>query len=396
MPQHLRLLTAGESHGPQLTAILDGLPSGLPLDPERIAANLARRQVGFGRGGRMRIERDAVRFVGGVRFGETTGAPVAMVVDNADHANWVEILAAFGEPPTEGGRRVTRPRPGHADLVGMLKYDREDARDILERASARETAVRVAAGEVARALLAGLGVDVFSHVSSIGEASADLDGIAVDEWSRRAESNDLRCVEGYERMRAEVEGAGGEGDTVGGIFEVVATGLPVGLGSSMAHDRKLDTRLAAAMLSVPAVKGCEIGSAFDNARRRGSAVHDEILPGAEGMPRRATNRAGGLEGGMTTGEALLVRGAMKPISTLKRALSSIDMESGRESKAAFERSDVCAVPAAGVIGEAVVMLELADAVLVSFESDSYARVVESVRRREVDLLARIRSLGDER
>ena len=388
----LRLLTAGESHGPQLTAILDGVPAGLRLDPERIAAAMARRQLGFGRGNRQQIERDGVRFVGGVRFGETTGAPIAMIVDNRDHVHWTETLAAFGPPPVDRARRVDRPRPGHADLVGMLKYEREDARDILERASARESAARVAAGEVARALLEGIGVRIFSHVLSIGAAKVELGDLGPDEIHARAEANDLRCAEGYERLRAEIEEAGKEGDTVGGVFEVVATGVPVGLGTSMAPDRKLDARLAAALLSIPAVKGCEVGPAFANASRRGSEVHDEYLPVEGDLPHRETNRAGGLEGGMTTGEPLLLRGAMKPISTLKRALRSVDMRTGGESRAAFERSDICAVPAAGVIGEAVVALVLADAVLESFESDSYDRLRASVLDRREAMRRRMRSL----
>jgi len=381
MFQSLRLLTAGESHGPQITAILDGLPSGIEVDPERVAANMRRRQVGYGRGNRMKIENDAVEFRSGVRFGRTTGAPVTLVVPNRDHENWTAILSAFGDPPAQRARRVTRPRPGHADLVGMMKYEHDDARDVLERASARETVARVAAGEVARALLDAIGVDVFSHVVSIGDVDADpFDGDA-SALRQRVEANDLRCAGGYDRMKAAIDAAGADGDTLGGVFEVVAAGLPVGLGTSMAPDRKLDARLAFALLSVPAVKGCEFGPAFANARRRGSEVHDEIVPEGDVSPGRASNRAGGLEGGMTTGEALRCRGAMKPISTLKRALASVDMDSGEVSKAAFERSDVCAVPAAGVIGEAVVMLVLADAVLTTFAQDTVTALVESVAER---------------
>lgn len=391
MLQNLRLLTAGESHGPQITAILDGLPAGIELDPERIAANMRRRQLGYGRGNRMKIENDAVEVRSGVRFGRTTGAPVTLVIPNRDHENWSAILAAFGDPPAERARRVTRPRPGHADLVGMLKYEHDDARDVLERASARETVARVAAGEVARALLAGLGIDVFSHVVSIGDVDADpFDGKAAD-LRALVEENDLRCVGAYDRMKEAIDAAGADGDTLGGVFEVVASGLPVGLGTSMAPDRKLDARLAFALLSVPAVKGCEFGPAFANARRRGSAVHDEIVPEGEMSPGRASNRAGGLEGGMTTGEMLRCRGAMKPISTLKRALASVDMESGAVSKAAFERSDVCAVPAAGVIGEAVVMLVLADAVLTTFAADTMTALRASLEERRRTHAARWRA-----
>lgn len=389
----LRLLTAGESHGPQLTAILEGMPAGVPLDPEAVARGMARRQVGFGRGGRMRIEHDRAEFLSGVRFGETLGSPITLVVPNRDHERWRDVLAAFGAPPQDRSRRITRPRPGHADLVGMLKYEREDARDVLERASARETAARVAAGEVVRSLLRELGVEVTSHVLSIGAAEARVEGMEVEAIAAAAEQNDLRCAEGYDRMRAEIEAAGGAGDTVGGVFEVVATGLPPGLGSSMSFDRKLDARLAAALLTIPAVKGCEMGPAFANARRRGSQVHDEILPSPGELPRRGSNRAGGLEGGMTTGEPLVCRGAMKPISTLRKPLRSVDLATGKAESAAFERSDVCAVPAAGVIGEAVVMLVLADAFLETFASDTLRRLKESLEAYRRSLSERMRGLS---
>lgn len=384
----LRMLTAGESHGPQITAILDGLPAGISVDEETIAAGMARRQVGFGRGGRMSIENDRLEIRSGVRFGRTTGAPVTLVVPNRDHENWTEILRVFGPPPKDVERRLTRPRPGHADLVGMLKWGHDDARDVLERASARETVARVAMGEILRSMLRAVGVHVFSHVRSIGDVAADLNAIDPTAIEEIAEANDLRCAEGYERMREAITRAGAEGDTLGGVFEVVAMELPVGLGSSMAPDRKLDARLAAAILSVPAVKGCEIGPAFENATRRGSRVHDEIVPG-DGLPRRSTNRAGGLEGGMTTGEPLCVRGAMKPISTLKKPLTSVDMETGQESRAAFERSDVCAVPAAGVIGEAVVMAVLAEALLEVGASDTLADLRDSLARRELRMRERV-------
>lgn len=381
----LRFLTAGESHGPALTAILDGLPAGIVLDPDRIAANLARRQGGYGRGGRMKIERDAVEFLGGVRFGRTTGAPVAMQVGNRDHANWGDVMAAFGDATAGDGRRLSRPRPGHADLVGMLKYGHADARDVLERASARESAARVAAGEVARALLDQVGVRVFSHVLRVGAVEADLAGLDPETIEERARASDMAAAAAEADMRAEVDAAREAGDTVGGVFEVVVRGLPVGLGSSMAPDRRLDARLAMAMLSLPAVKGCEFGPAFANAGRRGSEVHDEILEGG----RRASNRAGGLEGGMTTGEALAVRGAMKPISTLRKRLRSVDMDTGRAEAAGFERSDTCAVPAAGVIGEAVVALVLADALLESFGNDTVDAILEGVRRRATEVSRRL-------
>lgn len=381
----LRMLTAGESHGPTLTAILDGVPAGIELDEAAIAANLARRQRGYGRGGRMKIETDAVDFVGGVRFGRTTGAPVAIQVRNRDHANWGGVLAPFGDPSSGDDRRLSRPRPGHADLVGMLKYGHDDARDVLERASARETAARVAVGEVARALLAGVGVGVFSHVLRTGAAEAKLEGLDTEALRARAADSETGSAASTAEMKQEIDAAREAGDTVGGIFEVVVTGLPVGLGSSMAPDRRLDARLAMAILSVPAVKGCEFGPAFANAARRGSAVHDEIGPGGV----RGSNRAGGLEGGMTTGEPLRVRGAMKPISTLRTRLGSIDMDTGQAEKAGFERSDTCALPAAGVIAEAVVALVLADALLESFGADRVDAIREAIARRAGDVDRRL-------
>ena len=373
----LRLLTAGESHGPALTAILDGVPAGVRLDEDLVAGNLARRQRGYGRGGRMKIETDAVEFLGGVRFGRTTGAPVAMQVANRDHANWGDVLAPFGDVASGEERRLSRPRPGHADLVGMLKYGHEDARDVLERASARETAARVAVGEVARALLAGVGVEVFSHVIRIGAVEADLDGLEPSEIRRRADTSETGSASAEPEMKNEIDAAREAGDTVGGVFEVLVSGLPVGLGSCMAPDRRLDARLAMAILSVPAVKGCEFGPAFANAARRGSDVHDEIEAGGA----RSTNRAGGLEGGMTTGEPLAVRGAMKPISTLRTRLKSIDMDSGERADAGFERSDTCAVPAAGIVAEATVALVLADALLESFGADEIGAIRDAVERR---------------
>jgi len=389
----LRFLTAGESHGPQISVILDGVPSGLRLDPECIAQGMRRRQLGYGRGNRQQIERDEAEFLGGVRHGQTTGAPICIAVRNRDHENWAQVLEAFGAAPQERDRALHRPRPGHADLAGMLKYGHEDARDVLERASARETVARVAAGEVARALLGELSIDVFSHVRSIGTAEAAVDAMSLDEIRRRAEANDMRAAEGEDRMRAAIDEAAAAGDSLGGIFEVIVSGLPVGLGSSMAPDRKLDAKLAFALLSIPAVKGCEIGPAFDNAHRLGSQVHDEIFPVEGGLPRRGSNRAGGLEGGMTTGEPLVCRGALKPISTLKKALSSVDMRSNRAARAGFERSDICAVPAAGVIAEAVVSLTLADALLDSFASDTMERLKASVERYGAELRTRMGGLS---
>ncbi|RKZ16377.1 chorismate synthase [bacterium] len=381
----LRFLSAGESHGPALTAILDGLPAGLQLDEQRIAAQLMRRQGGYGRGGRMKIEHDEVEFLGGVRFGRTTGAPVSLLLRNRDHENWGQALAAFGAAEAGEERRLSRPRPGHADLTGMLKYGHQDARDILERASARETAVRVAAGEVARALLAAVGGAVFSHVIQVGAAQASLEGLDDATVESRAADSPLHCADNEAAMIAEVDAARADGDTVGGVFEVVVTGLPVGLGSCMAPDRRLDARLAMAVLSVPAVKGCEFGPAFANAGLRGSQVHDEIQAGGQ----RVANRAGGLEGGMSTGQALRVRGAMKPISTLRRALGSIDMDTGKAAPAGFERSDSCALPAAGVVAEAAVSLVLADALLESFGADRMDAIVDRVRRHADEVARRL-------
>ncbi len=381
----LRFLSAGESHGPALTAILDGVPAGLQLDAQRIAAQLARRQGGYGRGGRMKIERDEVEFLGGVRFGRTTGAPVSLLLRNRDNKNWGQVLAAFGDAEAGEERRLSRPRPGHADLTGMLKYGHDDARDILERASARETAVRVAAGEVARALLAAVGGVVFSHVIQVGAAQASVEDLDDATLESRAAISPLHCADNEAAMIAEVDGARADGDTVGGVFEVVVTGLPVGLGSCMAPDRRLDARLAMAILSVPAVKGCEFGPAFANAGLRGSQVHDEIQAGG----KRAANRAGGLEGGMSTSQPLRVRGAMKPISTLRRALGSIDMDTGKPAPAGFERSDSCALPAAGVVAEAAVSLVLADALLESFGADRIDAIVDRVQRHADEVARRM-------
>ncbi len=383
----IRFLTAGESHGPALTVIVEGLPADLGVSRDAIDRDLRRRMGGYGRGGRMKIERDAIEFLGGVRFGRTTGAPVSIQVRNRDHANWGDVLASFGDPSAGEGKRLTRPRPGHADLVGMLKYGHDDARDVLERASARETAARVAAGEVARALLGGIGVGVFSHVLSIGAVEADLEGLDAEQIRERAAASEVSSAASEAEMKSEIDAAAGDGDTVGGIFEVVVTGLPVGLGSCMAPDRRLDARLAMAILSVPAVKGCEFGPAFLNATRRGSDVHDEILSRGE----RASNRAGGLEGGMTTGEPLRVRGAMKPISTLRTRLRSIDMTTGENAEAGFERSDTCAVPAAGVVAEAATALVLADAVLESFGADDMSAIREAVDRRAGEVARRLES-----
>lgn len=379
----LRFLTAGESHGRCLTAILEGMPAGLQIDLDGINRVLARRQGGYGRGGRMQIERDQVEFLAGVRFGETLGSPISLKIENRDWANWQDTMAAVG--PKQGAA-VTAPRPGHADLAGSQKYDRRDIRDILERASARETAVRTAVGAVAAQLLAKLGIRVAGHVTGIGEAVLPPTLSYTLDQVRNAADYELGCLDAKtaERMRAVIDEAGRQGDTVGGVFEVVVAGLPVGLGSHVHWDRRLDARLAGALMSIPAVKGVEIGAGFAYGRLRGSQAHDEIILSPDGGFKRLGNQAGGLEGGMTNGEVLVVRAVMKPIPTLRKALRSVDIVSKLAVQAAAERSDVCAVPAAAVVGEAVVAFELANAVLEKFGGDTIQDVLsaaEHYRRR---------------
>jgi chorismate synthase len=371
---HLRWSTAGESHGPALTALLDGVPAGLALLAGHIDADLARRQRGYGRGGRMKIERDAVTIEGGVRGGETLGSPVALRIANRDFANWQGRMGP--EPFAVAPEALTTPRPGHADLAGALKYDRADVRDVLERASARETAARVAAGAVARRLLAECGVAVRSRVLSIGPlrdaAAADPRGWVPDgELAARVEGSSLRVLDAAveEAMRAEILAASHAGDTLGGVVEVAAVGVVPGLGSYAQWDRRLDGRLAQAAMSVQAIKAVELGDGWAAAAARGSAVHDPIAL-RDGAFVRASNRAGGVEGGVSNGEPLVLRAAMKPISTLRRPLASVDLATGEPSPANTERSDVCAVPAAGVVLEAMVCLVVADALLEKFGGDS--------------------------
>lgn len=384
---HLRFSTAGESHGPALIALVEGVPAGLPLLADHVNHELARRQQGYGRGRRMVIETDRVEFLSGLRAGETLGSPIAMMVRNADWANWEAIMDPAPRPedetPEGRKRQVTRVRPGHADLTGVLKFDRDDARDILERASARETTARVAAGAVARQLLAALGVRIGSHLVHLGGVDAAVPAELPADLNAAADASPLRCLDAIaeQEMIARIDAAKKDGNTLGGICEVVVTGLPVGLGAHVSWDRKLDGRLAAAICSIPAVKGVEMGMGFEAARRTGAEVHDEIVP-APGNPRtghvrRLTNRAGGLEGGMTTGEPLVLRVAMKPISTLMRPLQTVDVKSGETAAAAAERSDVTAVPAMGVIAEAMTALVLADAVLEKFGGDSLGEVLRN-------------------
>ena len=375
----LRWLTAGESHGPQLTVILEGVPAGLELSADDLRRDLRRRQGGHGRGGRQQIEVDQARIVGGVRGGVTLGSPVALVIENRDHQNWTAQMT----PEREGfaPTPVTRLRPGHADLAGALKYGHQDVRNVLERSSARETAARVAAGGVARRLLARFGVRVFSFVQSIGPV--DMGYEAVDPLrlsEEQIESSPVRCPdpEVSARMVAEIDAAAERGDTLGGSFRVLATGLPPGLGSYVHWDRKLDARLAMAVLSINAVKGIEFGAGFEGSGRPGSAFHDQI-DYAQGRFRHLSNRAGGLTGGVTNGEPIDLRAAMKPISTMKRPLRSVDLVSKERVDAHYERSDVCVVPAAGVIGEAMVALTLADAFLEKFGGDSVAEIERNLR-----------------
>ncbi|HVZ79081.1 MAG TPA: chorismate synthase, partial [Gemmatimonadaceae bacterium] len=355
----IRFTTAGESHGQALVTILEGVPAGLPLLADDVNAQLARRQMGYGRGRRMQIEKDAVEFLAGVRAGETIGAPIAMLVRNRDWQNWQEIMDPAPRvdeaPDALRKRAVTRPRPGHADLTGLLKYDRDDARDILERASARETTARVAASAVCRTLLAQFGVRIGSHLVHLGGIDAVRPDPMPEDINAAADASPLRTLDpaAEAAMIARIDEVKRAGNTLGGICEVVADGLPVGLGSHVSWDRKLDGRIGAAMMSIPAVKGVEIGMGFQAARVTGAEVHDEIelAPGRTraGNVRRKTNRAGGLEGGMTSGEPLVVRVAMKPISTLMQPLGTIDVATGASAEAVAERSDVTAVPAMAVI-----------------------------------------------
>ncbi len=371
----LRFETAGESHGECLVATLTGLPAGVPVSIEAVNRELWRRQQGYGRGGRMKIETDRAEIVAGVRHSQTIGAPVAILIRNADWKNWTETLPVEDSDGAAGKRRpVTRPRPGHADLAGALKYDFHDARYVLERASARETAARVAAGAVAKALLGAFGIEVLSHVVAVGSARLER---AV-EWSEivalsRRDNVLLGCVDAAaeERMKAVVDEAYRTGDTVGGVFEVVAHGAPPGLGSHVTWDSRLDGRLAQAIVSIQAVKGVEIGHASEGAASFGSTVQDTIHYDREGRRfTRGANRAGGLEGGITNGEDIVLRGLLKPISTLRRPLESVDFETRERALAAYERSDVCVVPAAGVAGEAMTALTLAQAFLEKFGGDS--------------------------
>lgn len=393
----IRFTTAGESHGKALVAVLEGMPAGLGLRAADIDADLKRRMMGHGRGARMKIESDQVEILSGVRSGETIGSPIAMLIRNRDWEHWADVMAVEPDPPGAGERRraVHRPRPGHADMVGALKYDRRDARDILERASARETAARVACGAVCRTFLACFGVEIGSHVIRIGDVEAPLPETLPAPLNPAADGSDVRCLDpdASAAMIAAIDAARRERDTLGGVVEVVARGLPVGLGSHVSWDRKLDGRLAGALMSIPAVKAVEIGAGVAAAGRRGSEVHDALSRGdaaATGGVHRETNRAGGLEGGMTTGAPLTLRVAMKPISTLRRPLGTVHLTTGAATKAQAERSDVTAVPALGVIAEAMVALTLADALVEKFGGDT----LTDVRAHYEQYLARLAAKWD--
>ncbi len=380
----LRWLTAGESHGPALVAILEGLPAGVAVTTADVDRDLARRRLGVGRGARMKFEKDAVRILGGVRHGSTLGGPIAIEVGNSEWPKWETVMAA---DPVDAdvldaqarNAPLTRPRPGHADLVGMQKYGFDDARPILERASARETAARVALGAVAKAFLEqAVGAHVLSHVVELGTVVAPAGLVPLPRDLDAIDADEARCLDATAAaaMIDEVDQARKDGDTLGGVVEVVVHGLPPGLGSHVHWDRRLDARLAAALMGIQAIKGVEVGDGFELARTRGSKAHDEILPGPDGVVR-ASGRSGGTEGGMSTGEVLRVRAAMKPISTVPRALRTIDVATGEPAQAINQRSDVCAVPAAGVVAEAMVALVLADAVLEKFGGDSVAETARN-------------------
>lgn len=375
-----RFLTGGESHGPSLSAVIEGLPAGLTIDFDEVNRQLKRRQGGYGRGARQQIESDTAEFISGVRFGRTLGSPITLLVRNRDFENWRDRMSI--EPTGQETPPVVEARPGHADFAGMLKYATEDLRNILERSSARNTATLVAVGAVARCLLAECGIGVLSHVAILGGIRAELSRPPdYEDVARRAEDSPVRVADpdAEARIIAAIDEAGERGDTLGGVFEVVATGCPPGLGSHISWDRRLDSRLAAALMGIQAIKGVEIGMGFGVAEVPGSQVHDEIFHDAPTGFARSTNNAGGLEGGMTNGEPVVVRAAMKPLSTLKKPLRSVNMATKEAVQAHFERSDVCAVPAAGVIGEAMVGIVLTEAVLNKFGGDSMDELLRNYR-----------------
>ncbi len=381
----LRWLTAGESHGPALTAIIEGLPAGILVNSSDIQEALARRRLGFGRGARQKFEQDELTITGGIRHGVSQGGPISIQIGNSEWPKWETIMSADPVDPKDlenlaRNAPLTRPRPGHADLAGMQKYSLDDARPILERASARETAARVALGAIAKKFLEQVcGINVFSHVVSIGSVSGDQSQLPTYADLAQIDEDPVRCFSkaSSELMQAEIKSAQSDGDTLGGIVEVIASSVPVGLGSHVHWDRRLDSRLAAALMGIQAIKGVEIGEGFDSARKRGSVAHDEIYS-EDGKLKRHTGRSGGTEGGMSTGEVLRVRAAMKPISTIPKALSTVDVRTGESATAINQRSDACAVPAAGVIAEAMVALVLAQAVLEKFGGDNVSETKRNI------------------
>ncbi|WP_330295413.1 chorismate synthase [Streptomyces sp. NBC_00503] len=382
----LRWLTAGESHGPALVATLEGLPAGVPVTTELVAEHLARRRLGYGRGARMKFEQDEITFLGGVRHGLSQGSPVAVMIGNTEWPKWETVMSADPVDPSllkETGRNaaLTRPRPGHADLAGMQKYGFSEARPILERASARETAARVALGAIARSFIKEVaGIEIVSHVVELASAKAPYGVYPTPADVEKLDADPVRCLDAdaSKQMVAEIDQAHKDGDTLGGVVEVLAYGVPVGLGSHVHWDRRLDARLAAALMGIQAIKGVEVGDGFDLARVPGSQAHDEIVSTPEGL-RRTTGRSGGTEGGLTTGELLRVRAAMKPIATVPKALATVDVATGEATVAHHQRSDVCAVPAAGIVAEAMVALVLADAVVEKFGGDSVPETRRNVQ-----------------
>lgn len=382
----LRYLTAGESHGPQLTTIIEGVPSGLELTAETINTELGRRQKGYGRGRRMQIEKDQALITSGVRHGYTIGAPIALVVENNDFKHWRKIMGAepiSAEEQEDVKRKITRPRPGHADLNGAIKYGHRDIRNVLERSSARETTVRVAAGAVAKAILSEVGIKVGGHVLEIGGIRAEnIQYNSIEELQTISEDSPVRCLdpEAAEKMMRAIDDAKKQGDSIGGIVEVIVEGMPIGVGSHVQYDRKLEAKLAAAVMSINAFKGVEIGIGFEAAHLPGSQVHDEIAWDKDNGYTRRTNNAGGFEGGMTTGMPIVIRGVMKPIPTLYKPLESVDIDTKEPFKASIERSDSCAVPAASVVAEAVVAWELAAAIVEQFGHDRMDAIKENIEK----------------
>jgi chorismate synthase len=384
----MRYLTAGESHGPQLTTIIEGVPAGLPLVAEDINKDLERRQKGYGRGRRMQIEKDQVQILSGVRHGYTTGAPITLVVENKDWTHWTKIMGP--EPLTEEEegsmkRQITRPRPGHADLNGAIKYGHRDMRNVLERSSARETTVRVAVGAVAKKILLHFGIKAAGHVLNIGGIQAENTTYeSIEELQERSEQSQVRCIDQNveQKMMDAIDEAKQNGDSIGGIVEVVIEGAPIGLGSHVQYDRKLDSKIAMAVMSINAFKGVEIGIGFEAANLPGSQVHDEIIWNEKEGYKRKTNRLGGFEGGMTNGMPIVVKGVMKPIPTLYKPLESVDIDTKETFTASIERSDSCAVPAAGVVAESVVSWEVAKAFLEKFGSDRVDEIAQNLKRHQ--------------